>query len=146
MTNRISSTMKPIQEVYSNSYLYDYQPMIDSMGYTILIQEDDRDYQGDTYILFHDGERLGILIFGWGSCSGCDALQACDSYADAEALRDKLLESILWHDGVEALGDYVESHDWEGDFMYHTDIGPQFLTRLKSWITAPFGQWRGMTR
>ena len=66
----------------------DYRPMIDSFGYEILLQVDDKDYQGDSRLLFRDVSRYGILIFGWGSCSGCDSLQACESLEDVEKLRN----------------------------------------------------------
>ena len=63
--------MRPITEVYSDeSYFGDYQPLLESFEYDILLQIDDNDYQGDSRLLFKDGDRFGILTFGWGSCSG----------------------------------------------------------------------------
>lgn len=58
------------------NYFWDYKPIVNSFG-KIIIQVNDGDYQEDSYILLEDDGRYGYLSFGWGSCSGCDALQAC---------------------------------------------------------------------
>lgn len=92
--------MKPIQDVYpdmgENFYgPCDYAPLLESMG-TIVARVDQDDYQGDSWVLFRDGDRFGYLQFGWGSCSGCDALQSCSNYYEIETLRDSLVTQIRW--------------------------------------------------
>ena len=52
----------------------DYQPIINHIG-KVLVQEDDEDYQGDTFVLLEKDSKYGFLNIGWGSCSGCDAVQ-----------------------------------------------------------------------
>ncbi len=113
--------MKPLIEVYPmDSYGYlsvgDYRPLLQSMGYEIVVQVDESDYQGDSLVLFKDGDRYGYLSFGWGSCTGCDALQACGSYADIEELRQKLHSDIRWYESAEELLTFIRVHDWEGDW------------------------------
>lgn len=103
----------------------DYNPLLESMGYQILIKKDEGGYQGDSFVLFYDesgdhGEydgmdQYGILVFGWGSCSGCDALQACNYYKDIEKLRDELNDSIRWDSASSQLR-YFQEHDWDGDW------------------------------
>src|SRR5262249_9459299 len=70
-----------------------YEPMIAAFG-RFIVGADDADYQGDSYRLIADGDepgqRYGMLIFGWGSCSGCDALQACSSVQEVQELMDRL--------------------------------------------------------
>lgn len=107
----------------------DYRPLLYSMGYQVLVEEDERGYQGDSFILFydesgnhgeHDGkDQYGILVFGWGSCSGCDALQACRNFKDIENLRRDLNESITWGSASDQLR-YFREHDWEGDWSGHS--------------------------
>lgn len=134
--------MKPINEVYPEhaadeargESFYgpaDYGPLLESMEYEILLQKDDSDYQGDSRLLLRDGDRYGVLVFGWGSCSGCDALQACDSMKDIEALRTSLANSITWFDSKAACRGYFETHDWSGDFSYGSDETKQFITEGK---------------
>ena len=58
-----------------------YRDLIASMGVENLLQVDDNDYQGDSRILVRDYHRYGLLLFGWGSCSGCDAPRMYSSWA-----------------------------------------------------------------
>lgn len=114
----------------------DYTPLLESFGYEILVREDDQEYQGDSFILYfdrngdhgeHDGmDQYGILIFGWGSCSGCDALQGCQSYREIDDLRKSLHESIRW-DSARSQLRYFETHDWDGDYHRSSDA-------CKKWI------------
>ena len=103
----------------------DYNPLLESLGYKIVVKKDDNAYQGDSFILFYDetgdhGEydgydQYGILVFGWGSCSGCDALQACDNYNQIEQLRNALHSEIRWDSASGQLKYFLE-HDWTGDY------------------------------
>jgi hypothetical protein len=98
----------------------DYGPIICSFG-EVLIQVDDEDYSGDTRVLYHRDGRYGFLIFGWGSCSGCDALQACDTFADCDQLIDEIENDIKWFDTLDEVKTYVaDKHGREGEFYYHS--------------------------
>ena len=134
--------MKPIKEVYpvSEYYVdhgagayftapYDYSPLLESFGYKILLQVDDDDYQGDSRLIFKDDERYGLLIFGWGSCSGCDALQACGSYEEVEELRNELLNEIHWESGRSAMWAYTSEKDWELEWSYHSTGTKRFIDK-----------------
>lgn len=97
----------------------DYQPLIASLGHAIELQREDRDYQGDTFVLLRraDGVR-GVLIFGWGSCSGCDSLQACETFAEIEKLRANLAGSIHW-DADAALAAWLRERDATEWYTHH---------------------------
>jgi hypothetical protein len=107
----------------------DYQHMLDDFG-AIVLQVDDDDYQGDSRLIYRDGERYGWLQFGWGSCSGCDALQACRSYEDLEALRTQLHDQIRWFDSLDALQAFFRAHDWVGDYSYHEAAQERFVQQV----------------
>lgn len=107
----------------------DYGPLLESLGYDILLQVDDDDYQGDSRLILRDGARHGLLIFGWGSCTGCDALQACESYQDIDDLRAKIDGEILWHDGRVALRDFIMHRDWDVQYSYHATETKDFVAR-----------------
>ena len=96
---------------------YDYQPMLDSFG-NIVVQVDDEAYQGDSRVLYEKDGKIGLLVFGWGSCSGCDALQACNSLEEVQELYDELFDSIKWFDSRASAVEYFKGHDWKGDFSY----------------------------
>jgi len=133
--------VKDIREVYPKEIepFYgpsDYRPLLESLGHEILLQVDDQDYQGDSRLLFRHGDRIGYLHFGWGSCSGCDALQACETYAQIEALRTELDGAINWWPSAgEALA-WFESHDWEGDHTYHYEEQQRFVSMAKDKLRA----------
>jgi len=80
-----------------------YQPIINYFG-EVLIQEDDKDYQGDSYILY---KNYDLLIFGWGSCSGCDSLKACNSIEQLDSLIQQLKDSIIHLETKEKVKEYL---------------------------------------
>src|SRR5687767_11654660 len=58
-----------------------YAAIIASFG-DVDLKVSDNDWQGSTYAVIRRLGKVGYLEFGWGSCSGCDALEACESYDD----------------------------------------------------------------
>lgn len=96
----------------------DYETLIESLGHTILVSVADNEYQGDTRtILINPNGRIGFLIFGWGSCSGCDALQGCYTLQDLVDLRSSLENSIEWFDTTKECLTYLLEKDWSGSFL-----------------------------
>ena len=113
----------------------DYNYIVEDFGH-VAIQVDDEDYQGDSRILFDNEDNYGILIFGWGSCSGCDALQRCESWEELTELYDELLYSVTWFDTKEECIDYLNTHDWEGDFCWNEKTR-EFINRAIEYLTKP---------
>ena len=73
------------------------------------------DYSGDALMILRRGNEFGLLIFGYGSCSGCDALQACGDYKELYELREALYNSIIWKEYSEFM-DYLKNKDWDAEF------------------------------
>jgi len=46
--------------------IYNYQPIIDYLCPWILVQHSFSSYQGDTLILFKEGDKYGYLALCWG--------------------------------------------------------------------------------
>ena len=114
----------------------DYTPIICSLG-TVAIQVDDEDYQGDSRILYRDPATpnlVGYLQFGWGSCSGCDALQACKSYEDIDFLISQLESDIKWSTPEELLL-FFKTHDWQGDYSWHSEEQQKFVGLVIAYLT-----------
>lgn len=125
-----------VRKIYPNiRYEWcDYQPMLDAFG-KIVIQVKDDDYSGDTRILYEKNGIFGHLIFGWGSCSGCDALQACGSYAELQELCDRLQESIIWFEDIDTAIKWFKNHDWEGDFSWHDKNTNLYVEKALKFLT-----------
>lgn len=103
--------MKTARELYENDgYWYDYQPMLNEFG-EILHQVDDDGYRGDSFLIYKNDNKYGLLIFGWGSCSGCDALQGCTNIDEVQELMDQLYNDIKWFDSLQELKDYISNDD-----------------------------------
>ena len=110
----------------------DYQPILDELG-NIVLQVDDDDYQGDSRVLYKNKDgQYGLLIFGWGSCSGCDALQVCDKLADIQSLMDELTDKVKWFPSAEECLSYFNEHDWEGDYGWSQEKTKEFVTSAKA--------------
>lgn len=126
--------MKTAKEIYppDNTWGWaEYQPMLAEFG-EILVQVDDKDYQGDSRVLYKEGDRIGYLNFGWGSCSGCDALQACANIDKVQDLMDELYGRIKWFDSREEALKFFNEHDWEGDYSYHATEQNEFIEKVKN--------------
>jgi hypothetical protein len=130
--------MKKAIELYpdtydpSDKYFFgpcDYQPILEEFG-NILIQVDDNDYQGDSRVLLQNGNKYGILIFGWGSCSGCDSLQGCDSYEEIDELMQDIYNDIKWFESLDSCKSWVKNRDWELQYSYHCDETKEFINKV----------------
>jgi len=133
--------MKKVEELYPQEdygldcfCCYDYNPMLKEFG-DILIQVDDDDWQGDSRVLYEKDGKLGYLLFGWGSCSGCDSLQACENYKELQEHMDWLNNSIQWFDSNEDCLRFFKEHDWEGDYCSHVEEQKEFIEKVIGYLT-----------
>ena len=108
---------------------YDYDPIINEIG-NVLIKIDDDDYQGDSRILYEKDGKYGFLIFGWGSCSGCDSLQRCENIKEIQDLIDELVNDVKWFDSLEELQDYFSEKDWELEYSWHDQETKEFIDQV----------------
>lgn len=88
----------------------------------VIIETWENDYQGSTYCLLRKGSQYGYLEFGWGSCSRCDALEACSNYKELQSLFESLESSIQWFDSKEAFHTWFKERDWKGQFSWHDGV------------------------
>jgi hypothetical protein len=110
----------PIKEIFPNlnegTYFShpSYSELFKGINASVVLTYDVGSYQGSSWLLFRAKgcDLYGFLEFGWGSCSGCDALQACDSYEDLDKLRHRLINSIVWN-SVSKTVKFLREKDWE---------------------------------
>ena len=89
-----------------------YSQIVESFGYDSNRAATFGDWQGDHVYLLKDGDRRGFLIIGYGSCSGCDTLQAVEH--DREAVQeyaDRLENNVRWFDDLHKLKLWLMSSD-----------------------------------
>jgi len=91
-----------------------YDDLVESFA-EIVDSTDCGSYRGDlVFALRSETGEPGILVCGYGSCSGCDALQACGDNPNAiTALRNSIAEDVVWgkHN--------IENHDWAGEWVLY---------------------------
>lgn len=126
--------MKTAKELYSPERVesfgvWDYNPMLEEFG-NIVIKIDEDNYQGDSFILYKNEDKYGFLTYGWGSCSGCDALQGCSSIEEVQELMDSLYNSIQWFDDLKSVKSYFETRDWELDWIGHKEEFKDFKRKV----------------
>ena len=71
-------------------------------------------YQGDYVYLLKNGDRYAFVVIGYGSCSGCDALEGCESDEEFNLLKDEITSGIVWGTKQEVY-DYIfnqEANRW----------------------------------
>lgn len=88
------------------------------------------EYQGDSYLIIKNDDKYGYLNFGWGSCSGCDALQACTNIHDVQELMDRLYSQIQWFDSLKDLKEYFSTKDWPLDYAWYYDKFKDFVNKV----------------
>lgn len=128
------------KELFPNINFVDlgYQRIIDAFG-KVVIQVDDQDYSGDSRVLYDENGNFGVLIFGWGSCSGCDALLACNTHEDVQEVIDGLQRSIIWFDDAASALYYFKNHDWQGDFSWHYRETADFVKQCIDYLSKRRG-------
>ena len=122
---------------------YGYIGIVQSFDVDIVLDTHDNDYQGDSYYILKDGDRYGLLIFGWGSCSGCDAYEAVYGYGDKPRdreglyqLRDELWKDVKWFDDHVELYEYMATNDellqWYGNEPAYQELKNAFSSVIAS--------------
>lgn len=104
--------MKDLDSKTEDKYpQWEYEELVDSMGVKVLHSVDIGQYEGDTMSLVKEGCRYGLLVYGWGSCSGCDAAQGCRTVKEATELRDQIWNEIHWEDSKKSMHKYISDKD-----------------------------------
>lgn len=125
-----------MRELSKTTTYFSYGDLLDSFEVQVLLNVEDNDYQGDTRVLMRDGARYGLVVFGWGSCSGCDALEAVNGdVAETTELRDELWSSVHWEDSAAEMLAYVDGKDWSLDFSYRKETA-DFLAQARALLGA----------
>lgn len=121
-----TTTTKPAWA--TGDYRTSYDDLVKSWGHEIVEQDDFGSYQGDLIYLLRDGDRYGLLVVGYGSCSGCDELRSVDPWDDegdwtaVVALADKLRADVHWEADKDALMAWVSEHPENHWWAYDLDI------------------------
>jgi hypothetical protein len=134
----MSKALEIYPELNNNSDYFnspcDYNPIVQSFG-TVVVKVDEDNYQGDSFVYYVDNDRHGVLIFGWGSCCGCDALQACSSIKDVDDLIESLEKDIKWFTATELYNWLNDDEYQETQYHYHNEPWHTFKKQVVERLT-----------
>lgn len=88
-----------------------YQEGLKSAGIEILEWATFGTYQGDYAVILKEDDTLGFVVIGYGSCSGCDALEACKSNKEYRELLQSVIQNIHWGTKEELLSKVNDEFD-----------------------------------
>lgn len=128
-----------------------YEHFFNNTNYDILCFSVIGEYQGDYIILLKDFPRFGFIVIGYGSCSGCDELEAIYSnmnmrftdlelkdWEEIDALRTKTLDSIQWFDTAHDMTEYIKIRDvansWYGNEEEWSVVSNKMLEILEGYL------------
>ena len=128
---RLSEQFRPYFEGDEPSFQGGYGDLVAAMDVEVLVEEYLGSYQGDILYILKGAQGYGFLPIGYGSCSGCDALQA---YAEnLEAVIDLargLEEKVRWFASVESLSAFLHNgQDQELQWYAHETGWREFLAQ-----------------
>jgi len=110
------------EEGYADFIPYpSYGHLVEIAGNDIKASVEIGSYEGDYlfYCINRFTNKQGFGVFGYGSCSGCDMLQGCDTMEELQDAQDAILGTIVWHDTKDELIEYLENRDiklqWYGE-------------------------------
>jgi hypothetical protein len=105
-------------------------------------------WQGDEYFIvkqatddWADDYRYGFSSASYGSCSGCDALQAAGSNGEAlNDLADQTYRGIRWFDTVEELIEFLRTADPANNWYANEDEWPALVAKFVAKLEALDGE------
>jgi hypothetical protein len=111
----------------SSRYDPDYRSLVSSFA-EVVVERVFGQYQGDILFLLKQGKQRGLLVVGYGSCSGCDQLEAALSdvhpwqegqsadWSAVRNLRNDLMGQARWFKS------WREMQHWFGDESNHPNL------------------------
>lgn len=138
--------VKTIQECFPNlrvedgwlSGRPDYVELLASCGAEVIVEVVEGSYQGQGFVLLKRGAEYGYASYWYGSCSGCDSLQASHSVEEIDKERIGLIESIHWDTDRARLLEHIKADRSFTDSNWDdVDTQPEFLAKATTALTVP---------
>lgn len=114
-----------------------YDEALKRLGYEILAWEVFGSWQGDYAAIVEKDDRLGFVVIGYGSCSGCDSLQDVGWYffgydeennenaikkdKQLRALIKEVEKEIVWGTPSELVRKILVGNRWSEGIQWHRD-------------------------
>jgi hypothetical protein len=113
-----------------------YEEGLKSRGVETIGSQTFGHYQGDYIFIVKNSEgELGFVVIGYGSCSGCDALEACETEEQFNSLLDSVVSNIRWgskEELISHINNEFDDNNWyrqEKGFKESIDILAKIVER-----------------
>lgn len=100
----------------------------------VLIEHTLGSYQGDMLFLLRNGDQFGFLVVGYGSCSGCDSLEACESQEAVDSLAERIYDGIKWFDSFSDLKEYVLHDNRDLEWFPYEAGWDDFVEKVNNYV------------
>lgn len=119
---------------------YSYNAMVKGWGFQVVMMEPFGSYQGDYAVLLKDRDRYdryGWVTIGYGSCSGCDTMEALDADNDEDGYKefsDRTREAIKWDSAQGLITWLSDTIIQEGKYSWYEDGYREFVQIVIDWL------------
>lgn len=136
---KISDNEKILLKMGANyEGIHNYSGLLKSITDKIewILESGYEDYQGDLYWLGKDdNDNYYFLQQGYGSCSGCDALQSANgNYEALDRLRDGMKRNIIKFCSLQEFKEYIVNVDRQYSHYYYSGDFISFIKKLDSYF------------
>lgn len=76
-------------------------------------------WQGDYIYLLKNKDKYSFFVIGYGSCSGCDALESCENDEEFNELKQDIINRIAWGTKQEIV-DHINNEE-ANRWYFHED-------------------------
>lgn len=121
----------------------DWEPLVRDWGYDVVLFETWGSYQGDHFVLLRDGDRCGVAVIGYGSCTGCDALEAAIGYdsdsrerwrdlPEVQYLSGRERDAVRWFDSWDDAYRWVQTDEAAHDLLIFGEERDKAAARIRN--------------
>lgn len=108
---------------------YWWNKLLTTFPVEILVHEADPVEAADLVLWRSVEGPYGFVSFGYGSCSQCDELEACSTYAEVAKVRKEMWERVHWEDNACNMFSWMYARDWKLQWYGHVPHAGKFITR-----------------
>lgn len=127
------------REVDDGPWGIDYLDLFTGRGLTVLLSSQFGSWQGDYAVVVSNPEgQFAMTVFGYGSCSGCDALEGAETWEDIEVMADSFSSNLTWFNSPQEVYEAAAAAEAEEAAKYswyeHDSEYPVWVEgELKAW-------------
>lgn len=111
-------------------YAPGWEAGLEARGLNIIAWETFGDWQGDYAVIFKANDNLfAFTVIGYGSCSGCDVMEACENEKEYKELISDVVNSLKWTTAEEIVAQIKDEYD-DNNWYRHESTFKESVDKL----------------